>query len=246
MRPKRSVDAYQWLREEIVSLRLAPGARIVETRISSFLEISRTPVRTALQRLQQEGYLVPVSKGRQTRLRVAPVSPSDAEDLFGIVGEVEGLGARWAAGLPTAERIELVKEMRAINDQLLEAARASPPDQNHVFDLHTRFHAQYMIALRRPRLRNIHQGIKPQAERYRRIYSAIAGHSEISAEEHQIILRRIEEGDAEGAQRAVQSNWRNAGDRLAGALARQRKAGDPLAGALAGQTSVSADGDGAR
>ena len=53
----RASQAYRRLRELIVHGRLAPGARIIETEVAGKLGISRTPVRAALQRLQQEGYI---------------------------------------------------------------------------------------------------------------------------------------------------------------------------------------------
>ena len=49
--------AYGRLRELIVSGRLAPGAPLIETDLSKRLGVSRTPVRAALQRLQQEGFV---------------------------------------------------------------------------------------------------------------------------------------------------------------------------------------------
>ena len=56
---KRSAtkDIYAALREMIVSLEISPGSRITETLLADYFEVSRTPVREALQRLDNEGLL---------------------------------------------------------------------------------------------------------------------------------------------------------------------------------------------
>jgi DNA-binding GntR family transcriptional regulator len=211
----RTTQIYQELRELIIRGGLAPGSRIIESEIATRLEVSRTLVRSALQRLRQEGYVVRSSAGKQARLSVAPLTKEDAREVFGIVGEVEGLGARWAAELEPGRRGALVAKMTELNAQLCEMARRVPADPREIFDLHTRFHWHYVAALEAPRLLAIHRAIKPQAERYRRLYSSAFAHdSQTSVDEHSTIIQRIEEGDADGAQRAVQVNWRNAAERL--------------------------------
>ena len=53
----RPAQVYAQLRTLIVQGKLAPGSRIIETDIAELLGVSRTPVREAIQRLQQEGYV---------------------------------------------------------------------------------------------------------------------------------------------------------------------------------------------
>jgi DNA-binding GntR family transcriptional regulator len=96
-RGDRVTLAYRRLRELIVTGRLAPGSRIIETAVAARLGVSRTPVRAALQRLQQEGYVVVASPGQQSRMAVAPLTQEDAIELFGMVSAVEGLAANGAA-----------------------------------------------------------------------------------------------------------------------------------------------------
>ena len=81
-RGDRIARAYQQLRELIVWGRLAPGSRVIESDIAERLGVSRTPVRSALHRLQQEGYIVGVGRGSEQRLTVAPLTQDDARDLF--------------------------------------------------------------------------------------------------------------------------------------------------------------------
>src|SRR5678810_521418 len=93
----RPEQVYARLRDLIVQGLLSPGSRIIETEIAGRLGVSRTPVREALQRLQQEGFVTGAPGAQQSRLTVAPLTRADVHELLNIVGELEGLGARWAA-----------------------------------------------------------------------------------------------------------------------------------------------------
>jgi DNA-binding GntR family transcriptional regulator len=211
--------AYAKLRELIVLGRLAPGARVVESTVAERLGVSRTPVRSALQRLQQEGYIVGSETARRAQLAVAPLTQDDGRELFWIVGELEGFAAHLAAELPEAERGEIVHQLRAINDELRAESHAAHPDAHRIFDLHTRFHQSYVDAASGPRLSALQAAIKPQAERYRRLYSSVLGGAiEESLAEHDVLIGHLAAGDAEAAARAARENWRNAAARLSRAI----------------------------
>ncbi len=90
----RPQEVYERLRALIIDGRLAPGhahRRDGGRRHGS--GVSRTPVRGALQRLQQEGYVVDSPTLQQTRPTVAPLTSEDARELFLLVGALEGLAA---------------------------------------------------------------------------------------------------------------------------------------------------------
>jgi DNA-binding GntR family transcriptional regulator len=217
---------YDRLRELIVTGRLAPGSRVIESAFAERLGTSRTPVRSALQRLQQEGYVV-VSGGRKRRmLTVSPLTREDGRELFWIVGELEGVAAYWVAELPEEARQALAAELQEINRALHDASRAPAPDPDAIFDLHTRFHLRYVEACGGPRVQAMHRAVKPQAERYRRLYSTSLGtdlHESLA--EHEVIIRAVAEGDPVGAERAVKANWRNAAERLARLIDRMGERG---------------------
>src|SRR6478672_9291524 len=109
----RPDQVYMRLRDLIVQGSLAAGSRIVETEIASRLGVSRTPVREALQRLQQEGFVIGAPGAQQSRLTVAPLTRDDVHELLDVVGALEGLGARRAASQDAAERRTLAKDLRA-------------------------------------------------------------------------------------------------------------------------------------
>src|SRR5213082_491994 len=100
----RPEQVYSRLRDLIVQGLLAPGSRIVETEIAARLGVSRTPVREALQRLQQEGFVMGTPGAQQSRLTVAPLTRADVHELLNIVGALEGLGAYEAASLDETRR----------------------------------------------------------------------------------------------------------------------------------------------
>jgi DNA-binding GntR family transcriptional regulator len=222
-RPERPRDTisttYAKLRELIVAGRLAPGTRIIEADIAARLGVSRTPVRSALHRLQQEGYVNELEGGRRARLMVTPLTRHDATELLHLMGQLDGLAGREAAHLPAADRQRLADEMSAINHRLAELQAAPRPDPNDFHDLDGAFHDAYVEAAAGPRLRSLRTSIRPQTDRYVRVYvSAMAGEIGVSVEEHERIVRAIAAGDAPRAQQTIEDNWRNAASRLASVI----------------------------
>ena len=210
--------AYRELRERIVCGWLAPGARITERAVAERLGSSRTPVRSALHRLQQEGFVSSVGHGREQRLIVAPLIKSDAREVMLIVAHLEGLAARMAAELPATRRKGIAKRMRELNRELA-AQRHKPPVSRRVFELDLEFHQTYVDDVVGPRLLALHQAIKPGCERYSRLYvRVLVDEIPSMVAEHAVIATAIEKGDATRAQRAAENNWRNAADRLSRAM----------------------------
>src|SRR6478735_5444624 len=117
----RPEQVYTRLRDLIVQGLLSPGSRIVETEIATRLGVSRTPVREALQRLQQEGYVMGSPGAQQSRLTVAPLTRDDVYELLNIVGALEGMGARNAALLPATERRNLSRDLKNLNAEFHRA-----------------------------------------------------------------------------------------------------------------------------
>lgn len=212
---------YERLRELIVRGQLTPGARLVERDIAARLGTSRTPVRAALQRLQQERYVTAPHGSRNARLMVAPLTIEDADELFEIVGGVEAATARRAAQLPKPARVRVTTELNAINASLLRVTQQARPDHNQIFDVDTAFHRTYVVAGAGPRLLALHDMVKPQAERYIRIYvSALVDRIADSITEHDAIVEAVRVGDAGQAEGAVLNNWRNAAERFSEVIAR--------------------------
>ena len=159
----RPEQAYARLRELIIQGQLAPGSRIIETEIAARLGVSRTPVREALQRLQQEGFVTGIAGAQQSRLTVSPLTRADVFELLNIVGALEGLGAYEAARLGEGARGRLGGELRALNTAFHDAGRRSPIEHDALYLADERLHRRIVEAAGGPRLLALHDSVKPQA-----------------------------------------------------------------------------------
>jgi len=216
---------YDELRELIVWGQLPPGARIAERAVAERLGLSRTPVRSALHRLQQEGFVASSGRGAEQRLIVAPLTAEDGRELFLIIGHLEGLAARIASQLPKARRNQVVRRLRALNRELGVESRKQT-SINKIFDLDMEFHRTYVEDVAGSRVIALHRAIKPQTERYVRLYvSTLLDELPTSVKEHDVIVRAIAKGDGTAAQRAVETNWHNAAERLASVIAEHGERG---------------------
>ena len=118
--PSQTVRVQLRLRELILGGELKPGARIAELTLVERLGASRTPIRMALVRLQEEGLLEALPHGG---FAVKDFSESDIHDAIELRGTLEGLCARLAAerGVSTV----LMTEARDCVEQI-DALLAAP------------------------------------------------------------------------------------------------------------------------
>jgi len=114
----QTVKAQLRLRELIVGGELKPGQRIAELSLVDRIGVSRTPIRAALVRLQEEGLLDALPSGGFV---VKDFSEDDIRDAIELRGTLEGLAARLAAergisGVLMAEARECVERIDALLD----------------------------------------------------------------------------------------------------------------------------------
>ncbi len=93
-RPQRSYElVYERLRRAVLDGTFPPGSRLVEADLADQLQVSRTPVREALRRLESDGFAQRVRGG----LVITPSGPDDLGDIGLLRIEIDGLAARLAA-----------------------------------------------------------------------------------------------------------------------------------------------------
>jgi DNA-binding GntR family transcriptional regulator len=208
-RRAEGMRVYRALRDAINDGRLAPDTRLIEDQLAVQFRVSRTPIRDAIQRLQQEGYVVTPEGFRHARPVVAPLVESDADELCSLVALHEGHAAAAAARLPTERRLELVAELLALNEAMRREGATPTPSRDRLRDIDAAFHHACTHAAAGPRLLALLDVIKPQAERYNRVYAEQILPKRIveAAAEHDAIVRALRAGDSEAARRAVETNY---------------------------------------
>ncbi len=202
---------YQQLRDMIVRGRIAPGIRIMEEEVALRFGVSRTPVREALARLVQEGYLQPIPGRRRTEVAVAPLSSDSVRELWGMIGAIEGHAVRATSTLPPDRREFLANDLVKLNDQLLVAAVARPRNFDRLFELQAAFHQLFVDETAGQHMLSIYAVLRPQVQRYEWVYGTrLDAEHEPSANEHVRIISAIRSGDAEKARLAVETHWERA------------------------------------
>jgi DNA-binding GntR family transcriptional regulator len=110
--------AYESIRASIVNLTFQPGEPLREASLAKLLEVSRTPIRSALRRLQGEGYVASVPpKG----FVVAQISLEDVEHAYRVLEVLEGLASRLAAEQIASDNVAALKKL---TNRFEDAARA--------------------------------------------------------------------------------------------------------------------------
>jgi len=130
------LSALHQVRELIVEGKLSPGTCIVERELARQLHLSRTPARAALQRLQQEGYIRVHHTGNKAQMIVSPLTKEDADELYTLIGRLEGLAGRITASLLKSERLVIAQKMKILN-QRLARIRNNPSKQKEFLILTT-------------------------------------------------------------------------------------------------------------
>ena len=214
-RVSSSNGVYEQMRALVVSGRIAPGTRLVETEFARRMRVSRTPVREAIRRLAHEGLAQVVGRGAKMQIAVAPATVKDLIDLFAVIGALEGLAGRGVVNLPPADRHALASELSALNSQFARLARARRRDFARFFAAHDAFHAHLVANCATPRLRRLIEAVRPQVKRYELLYATAVGHDfGQSLLEHRDIISAVRSGAADNVELTVRLNWSKSAERL--------------------------------
>lgn len=204
-------DAYEQLKEEILSNRMSPGFQAPEPEIALRLGMSRTPVREALIRLQSEG-LVELIPRRGAR--VLPIRAEDMREIYEILTSLESDAAAALAKRKPSPK-DLAPLSKATED-MEEAVRDE--DRDAWAEADDNFHRGLLELHGNRRLRTFVQALSDQAHRARIATLRLRDMPEKSTQDHRIILEALKAGDAVGARRAFRDHRERAAKELVGIL----------------------------
>jgi DNA-binding GntR family transcriptional regulator len=200
---KKADLAYEYLREQIINGNYAPGRRMPLAELSQELGLSHMPVREALLRLEQEGLL---ESEPHKGMRVVRLSLRDAQELFEIRCELEGLSAWRAARSGDAD---LVADLEAINADFADAYQRQ--DFTAMGSANWMLHRRMLQAAGSVQLTRLLEDHWASSSRYRSGYRLIPGRARHTIAEHDGIIAAIRNGDPEEARAAAREHIRRAG-----------------------------------
>jgi DNA-binding GntR family transcriptional regulator len=193
--PLRAEDR---LREAIVTGRLQPNERLVESDLARSLGVSRTIVRTALARLEQEG-LVQHERNRGARVRL--VEQREAVEILEARSVLEGLAVRFAAQRATPQDVE---ELRGIAEEMRRRREAD--DLLGVSDQNARLHRRMIEIGGHATASRLIATLNTQIVRFQYRTILLPGRGERSLSEHVAIIDAVAAGDPDAAEAAMRTH----------------------------------------
>src|SRR4051812_25430071 len=190
--------AYVALRDAIVDGTLAPGERLRDAELCAWLGLSRTPVREALGRLEQDG-LVETAPQRFTR--VAPLDRRAARDAFPVVAALHALAAELAVPRLVAADLDA---MAAANERFTQALAHA--DVDAALGADDAFHAVFLTASANTEVPRALARLMGRVRRLERLrFGSLSGRA--SVRQHAEIAQAAGAGDEAGAATRVRENW---------------------------------------
>jgi DNA-binding GntR family transcriptional regulator len=181
--------AYTKIKSEIASFKLIPGDRFSENSLVTRLDMSRTPIREALFKLQQEGW---VEVQFRSGWLVKPFDFNRFEHLYDLRLVLETAAVK---RLADSEYVSL----EALNAIWLVADSDRERDGKRVARLDESFHTGLISALGNPEIARVHQDVTEQIRIIRRLDFTQASRIEATYDEHGQILRAIAKHRADQA-----------------------------------------------
>jgi DNA-binding GntR family transcriptional regulator len=193
-------QAYRALKALILSNQLPAGSQLLEQEAALRLGMSRTPVREAMVRLEQDGV---VEIRPRHGMRVLPVSAADMREIYEVLTSLEATAAEMVARRGVSEG-ELAQLQQAVSD--MDAALALD-DLDAWATADQRFHSLLVELTRNQRLQQIVTQLGEQAHRARMLTLRLRPKPVGSNRDHAMLVAAIAARDAELA-KSIHHNHR--------------------------------------
>jgi DNA-binding GntR family transcriptional regulator len=191
-------QAYTQLKAELHDFLWLPGERASELEIANRLGMSRTPVREALFRLRNEGFLEVEAKAGWT---VKPIDFARIDQIYDLRIVLET-----ASIARLAQRDEDPPELQALKDVWLVPAAERLTDGRQVGALDERFHAQLVAAAGNGEIVRVHQEVTERIRIVRRLDFTRGDRIDATYQEHAKILRAVMQRKTDVAQTLLKSH----------------------------------------
>ena len=182
----RADEVYAQLKRDVAEFRLVPGDRFTENEISERLGVSRTPVRQALFRLQQEGFVEVLFR---SGWRVLPFDFDQYEQLYDLRMVLETTAVHRLCESDHRVDRSLLAELAAI--WLVPAAQRSS-DTVQVAQWDEEFHCSLVAAAGNAEMARVHRDVTDRIRIIRRLDFTKQMRIDATYEEHAKILKAVQ------------------------------------------------------
>ena len=222
------IDNYQPLRETVCEVLrnaikrgiLEPGERLMEVQLAEELGISRTPVREAIRKLEQEGYVIMMPR-RGTY--VSSLSVHDVKEIFEIRSALETLAAVLATMRIEPEELD---KLRALLTEIEGHIKNNNMDKIVATDIE--FHCLLYQVSRNERLVAIISNLMEQLARFRTLSMSYPGRLQETLAEHRAMVEAIAAGNEDAAREAAERHMEQAEETLLKAMRKNKGTEDSL------------------
>jgi DNA-binding GntR family transcriptional regulator len=191
-------EAARALREAILTGELESGTRLRQVQLAARLGISRTPLREALMKLEQEG-LIDLLPG--LGLRVIPLNLEEAVELYDLREVLDGLAARLAAQRVTKQGL------RELERHLTRMKECQVRQDTHAwFSAHVAFHDQIFRASGNGRLRALSSLVRLSIQRFHPVLLTTPNRLGDAGREHREIWEAIRVHDPDASERLARAH----------------------------------------
>ncbi len=201
-------EIYRQLREEVLSCTIMPGQSLHENELAARFGVSKSPIRDALMRLEADGLVTVQSR---KGYRVAPVSVSDASDMYEFRARIE-------------EAVMAIVAESATDEELTSLDRFREPgawaDKGGFIAYNRDFHRSVANLCRNKRLRAAALDLIDHFNRFTFVSLAVIGpeHYDRPLSDHIAIIDQLQAREARKAARLVGQHLERGRRRVVGAL----------------------------
>jgi DNA-binding GntR family transcriptional regulator len=197
---ERRIWPYERLKQAILAGEILPGEQLVEVALAEWCGVSRTPIREALTRLEQDGLVVRKERG----LTVRESTPEQVLDLYESRLVLESKAAEVAAERRTSH--DLLAMRRAAE----HASRPEATDGDALAETNREFHRSVWRASHNESLIDLLERLNMHLGRYPATTLVVPGRRQTAEAQHRELVDAIERRDVEAAGRVATTHFTDA------------------------------------
>ncbi|WP_444899153.1 GntR family transcriptional regulator [Microbulbifer sp. VAAC004] len=199
------MNLYEKIKADLQRGHFPAGQALKQAELAEFYEVSRIPIRDALQRLKNEGWLSPHGK---RGVAVPEFDPLEVEDLYLMRMRLEPL-------IQTLAQKKLTGEILGRARDILDTMEGNPNlSAEQIGSLNWQFHATIYLAAERPTLFATVEQLHRQCERYIGYQSRSLDYQNTSQKEHYAILEALQQKREQEAASLLATHIETAGKLL--------------------------------